>query len=52
MRAGKWLSVEVDSFWLPDTAGTDHRSAHAKTTLVLNAIDTDARRLGYFHNAG
>jgi Domain of unknown function (DUF1839) len=52
LGAGKWLSVEVDAHWLPDTAGTDYRSAHSKTTIVLNAIDTDARRLGYFHNAG
>ena len=52
LGAGKWLSLEVDAHWLPDTAGTDYRSAHSKTTIVLNDIDTDARRLGYFHNAG
>lgn len=49
---GSLLSLEADSFWLPDTAGTDYRSQHAKTTIVLNAIDVGARRLGYFHNAG
>lgn len=48
---GKWLAVEVDAYWLPD-AGTDYRSAHSKTTVVFNEIDTAARRLGYFHNAG
>jgi hypothetical protein len=52
MGAGKWLAVEVDAFWLPDTAGTDYRGAHTKTTIVLNEVDIDARRLGYFHNAG
>lgn len=50
--AGKLLSVEVDSWWLPDTAGTDYREAHGKTTIVINDVDADARRLGYFHNAG
>jgi len=52
LRAGKLVSVEVDAFWLPDTAGTDYRSSHAKTTIVLNDLDPGARRLGYFHNAG
>lgn len=50
--AGKWISVEVDAHWLPDTAGTDYRQAHSKTTIVINAIDEAAERLGYFHNAG
>lgn len=52
LGAGKWLALEVDAFWLPDTAATDYRQAHAKTTIVLNEVDTVARRLGYFHNAG
>ena len=52
LGAGKWLSVEADAFWLPDTAGTDYRQTHTKTTIVLNEIDVEARRLGYFHNAG
>jgi hypothetical protein len=50
--AGKLLSVEVDSWWLPDTAGTDYREAHGKTTIVINDVDMHAQRLGYFHNAG
>ncbi|MEO6030785.1 MAG: DUF1839 family protein [Burkholderiaceae bacterium] len=49
---GRLLSLEVDSFWLPDTAATDYRSQHTKTTIVLNALDVNGRRLGYFHNAG
>ena len=52
LGAGKWISTEADAFWLPDTAGTDYRHQHTKTTIVLNDIDVDARRLGYFHNAG
>jgi Domain of unknown function (DUF1839) len=52
LGAGKLVSTEADAFWLPDTAGTDYRSKHSKTTILLNSVDVDARRLGYFHNAG
>ena len=52
LGAGKLVSVEADSWWLPDTAGTDYRSAHTKTTIVINDVDTGARTLGYFHNGG
>lgn len=52
LRAGKMISTEADAFWLPDTAGTDYRRQHTKTTIVINDIDVEARRLGYFHNAG
>jgi len=52
IRAGKWISAESDAFWLPDTAGTDYRNQHTKTTIVMNDIDVEAKRLGYFHNAG
>jgi Domain of unknown function (DUF1839) len=52
LSTGKLISVEADAFWLPDTAGTDYRSKHTKTTIVLADIDLAARRLVYFHNAG
>lgn len=52
LAAGKLLSTEADSFWLPDTAGTDYRQQHVKTTIVLNDLDVAGERLGYFHNAG
>lgn len=51
LRAGKFISTEADSFWLPDTAGTDYRRNHVKTTIILADVDVDARQLGYFHNA-
>jgi len=51
LAAGKLISTEADAFWLPDTAGTDYRQQHTKTTILLNALDLDRRRLGYFHNA-
>ena len=52
LGAGRPLSIEADAFWLPDTAGTDYRRNHSKTTIVLNDVDLDARRVGYWHNAG
>ncbi len=52
LAAGKFISTEADAFWLPDTAGTDYRRQHTKTTIVLGEIDVAARRLSYFHNAG
>ena len=52
LKAGKFISAEADSFWLPDTEGTDYRQQHVKSTIVLNQIDVAAQRLQYFHNAG
>lgn len=52
LAAGKFISTEADAFWLPDTAGTDYRAQHTKTTVVLNRVDVEAKLLGYFHNAG
>lgn len=49
---GDPIFTEADAFYLPDTAGTDYRTRHGKTTIVLETIDSDARTLGYFHNAG
>lgn len=49
---GKLVLAEVDSYYLPDTAGTDYKTAHSKTTIGIETIDPDAKALGYFHNAG
>lgn len=49
---GKWISTEADAWWLPDTAGTDYRRQHTKTTIAINDVDLQAERMGYFHNAG
>ena len=51
LGAGKLISTEADAYWLPDTAGTDYRRQHTKTTIVMNDVDLDNERLGYFHNA-
>jgi hypothetical protein len=49
---GRPVLVELDSFHLPDTAGTAYRLAHVKTTVAAVSIDSDQQRLGYFHNQG
>lgn len=52
LGAGRALCIEADAHWLPDTAGTDYRRKHSKTSIVVTALDETARRLHYFHNAG
>ena len=51
LRGGKLVLAETDAYWLPDTAGTDYKTQHTKTTIAIQEIDLDARKLGYFHNA-
>jgi len=48
---GRLLTVEVDGWWLPDTAGTSYRAQHVKTTIVPTRVDVDERVLEYLHNA-
>ncbi|MEP7154365.1 MAG: DUF1839 family protein [Betaproteobacteria bacterium] len=50
IAAGRPVLVELDSFFLPDTAGTAYKLAHVKSTVAVNEIDVAERRLGYFHN--
>jgi hypothetical protein len=45
-------TVEVDSWWLPDTAGTAYRSEHVKTTILPTRVDRHRKLLWYLHNAG
>lgn len=52
VRRGRMPLVELDSFFLPDTRGLTYRSEHGKTTVGVDRIDLDARRMRYFHNAG
>ncbi len=46
------FTVEVDSWWLPDTAATDYRANHVKTTIVPTRVDRAGRTMTYVHNAG
>jgi hypothetical protein len=50
VAAGRPVVVELDSFFLPDTAGAAYKLAHVKSTVAVNEIDVEQRRLGYFHN--
>lgn len=52
LAMGRLLTVEADSWYLPDTAGVSYRLDHVKSTIVANDVDREHRRLGYFHNAG
>ncbi len=50
LNAGRPVLVELDSHFLPDTAGTAYRIAHVKSTVCVNEIDVQRQHLGYFHN--
>jgi hypothetical protein len=50
VRLGRPVLVELDSFFLPDTAGTAYQRSHVKSTVAIVAIDSAAQQLGYFHN--
>lgn len=49
---GRPVLVELDSYCLPDTAGTAYQREHVKSTVAVVAIDVAARQMGYFHNQG
>jgi hypothetical protein len=49
---GRTLAVELDSWYLPDTAATSYRSEHVKTSIIAEAIDPDQERMRYFHATG
>jgi uncharacterized protein DUF1839 len=46
------IIVELDSWYLPDTAATSYRREHVKSSVVAEAIDRDGERLRYFHGPG
>jgi hypothetical protein len=49
---GRPVLVELDSYHLPDTAGTAYQTEHVKSTVAVVAIDLANEELGYFHNQG
>jgi hypothetical protein len=49
---GRTMLVELDSYYLPDTAATDYRRNHVKSTVAVEAIDQASETLRYFHNTG
>ncbi len=46
------LIVELDSWYLPDTASTSYRREHVKSSVVVEGIDPAGERLRYFHGTG
>ncbi len=52
IASGRTLIVELDSWYLPDTAATSYRSEHVKSSVVVEGIDPGAERLRYFHATG
>ena len=52
VNLGRPVLVELDSFYLPDTAGTAYQLAHVKTTVAITEIDLENNHMGYFHNQG
>jgi len=50
IAGGRTIIVELDSWYLPDTASTSYRNEHVKTSVVAEAIDPSAERFRYFHN--
>ena len=49
---GRTVIVELDSWYLPDTAATAYRQAHVKSSVVIESIDIGGERLRYFHGPG
>ncbi|MDX3928569.1 MAG: DUF1839 family protein [Shinella sp.] len=49
---GRLCLIEMDSYFMPDTRGVAYRQEHGKTTVAINRLDIENRRLDYFHNAG
>lgn len=52
IEQGRTIIVELDSWYLPDTASTSYRAEHVKTSVAADAIDAASQTLRYFHGAG
>jgi len=52
LERGQTLIVELDSWYLPDTAATSYRREHVKSSAVMESIDREGERLRYFHGTG
>lgn len=50
LQRGRVVLTEIDSYYLPDTAGTDYRRNHVKTTIAIHAMSLERQELRYFHN--
>lgn len=52
VNAGNPVLVELDSYYLPDTAGSAYKLEHVKTTVAVNYLDLSNLSMGYFHGQG
>jgi hypothetical protein len=52
LSLGRPLLIELDSYYLPDTAGSAYQLEHVKTTVGIVEIDVERQHLGYFHAQG
>lgn len=52
LALGQLLTIEVDAWFLPDTAGVSYQLEHTKTSIVPALVDRSGRVLRYFHGAG
>jgi Domain of unknown function (DUF1839) len=52
LAQGRSVIVEVDAFYLPDTAGRSYREYHEKSSIAIESFDLDTERLRYFHGPG
>lgn len=52
IERGRLCLVELDSYYLPDTAGTTYQTGHGKTTVGINRLDPQSLSMDYFHNGG
>jgi len=50
LRHRRTMIVELDSWYLPDTAATSYRTSHVKSSAAIEAIDPERELLRYFHN--
>ncbi len=51
LAQGRTMTIELDGWYLPDTAATSYGRAHVKTGVIAEAIDIEGERFRYFHNA-
>jgi hypothetical protein len=49
---GRTMIVELDAFYLPDTAATSYRREHVKSSVAAEAIDPERGVFRYFHGPG
>jgi hypothetical protein len=52
VKRGNPVLVELDSWYLPDTAGSSYKTEHVKSTVAVNSINLQQKTMGYFHGQG